>query len=101
MPHQRSRLLLPILVKRLKLWPILGVLGVRQSGKSVLLRDLAKPKINHSDYVTLDSKTQRERAALSPESFTELDGAKTLIIDEIQKAPDLFDALKLHVLGAF
>lgn len=100
MPYQRSRSLLPILLKRLKLWPVVGLLGVRQSGKSVLLRDLAQPKITHSQYVTLDSKTQRERALASPEAFAELDVKKTLIIDEIQKATDLFDALKLHVDAA-
>ncbi len=102
MAHERPRIILPTLIKRLKLWPVLGIVGVRQSGKSVLLRDLLLPKI-HGKYRTLDSITERARAESSPESFTEPDDGgsskkgRIQIIDEVQKVPDLFDSLKLHV----
>jgi predicted AAA+ superfamily ATPase len=97
MPHQRPRLITELFFKRAKLWPVIGIVGVRQSGKSVLLRDIFMSKLKTASYVSLDSKTHRDRAKASPESFTSISDKKTVIIDEIQKAPDLFDAIKLHV----
>jgi uncharacterized protein len=97
MPHLRTRLVTSIIKKRFKLWPILGVLGVRQSGKSTLLREIIAPAIGAS-YKTMDSKTEKSRASKMPETFLEIsDKSHPLIVDEVQKAPDLFDALKLHV----
>lgn len=88
---------MPLLSKRLKLWPILGLVGVRQCGKSTLIRDLLPHQITHS-YQTMDSATQRQRAESSPEAYTALERGKGLfIIDEIQKVPALFDSIKLHV----
>ncbi len=96
MPHQRKREILPILLKRLKLWPVVGLVGARQTGKSVLLRDLLLPKID-GKYITLDSLTERARAQNTPEAFTEPSDQKIKIIDEVQKAGDLFDSIKYHV----
>lgn len=96
MPHQRSRHILPLLLKRSKLWPVLGVLGMRQVGKSTLLRDQTASQIG-AVYKTLDDKDVRERAARQPGHFLEMEGDRPLIIDEIQKAPDLFDAIKAKV----
>lgn len=97
MPHQRIRYIEALMKKRIRLWPVLGVVGVRQCGKSTLIRDLFLAK-HRGVYQTMDSKVQRARAQRSPESFVEL-GTKTglLAIDEIQKVPDLFDAIKYHV----
>lgn len=94
MPHQRSRHILPLLLKRLKLWPVVGVLGARQVGKSTLLRDHVVPLLK-ADYRTLDRKELRESASRRPDSF--LESEKPLIIDEVQKVPDLFDAIKARV----
>ena len=96
MPHERPRVLLPTLLKRLKLWPVVGLVGVRQSGKSVLLKKLLLPKIQ-GRYTTLDSLTSRSRAEAAPEGFTEIDRKQIQIIDEIQKVPNLFDSIKFHV----
>lgn len=99
MPHQRTRHLFPLILKRRKLWPVMGVLGPRQVGKSTLLRDQVASKIG-AKYVTFDRKEFRERAERSPEYFlktaTEQDG-QPLIIDEVQKVPELFDAIKADV----
>src|SRR5437016_4484287 len=98
MAHTRKRLITGILQKRMKLWPVIGVLGARQSGKTTLLRDILCPVLK-SRYVSLDSKTMRDQAQKAPELFlsTEAEEFENLIIDEVQKAPDLFDALKGEV----
>lgn len=73
-------------------FPVVGVTGPRQSGKSTL----AKATFPQKKYVTFDDRTMRELAASNPQDFISAfpDGA---IIDEAQKVPDIFDALKLHV----
>ena len=73
-------------------FPVVGVTGPRQSGKTTL----AKAAFPHKKYVSFDDRTMRELAASNPKDFIAAfpDGA---IIDEAQKVPDIFDAIKLHV----
>ncbi|MBQ3923691.1 MAG: ATP-binding protein [Spirochaetales bacterium] len=73
-------------------FPIIGITGPRQSGKTTL----AKMTFPDKKYVTLDDKNMRELAISNPEDFIKAfpDGA---IIDEAQKVPEIFDALKLHI----
>jgi len=68
MPHQRARFLVSILEKRLKLFPIVGVLGARQTGKSTVLRELLAQK-RSVKYVTLDRSEVKEKANQSPSLF--------------------------------
>jgi predicted AAA+ superfamily ATPase len=99
LPHTRIRHILPLLKKRLKLWPVLGILGSRQVGKSTLLREQLQP-IHSSQYLTLDTKLIRDKAIKHPDHFLETlltDNFPSLILDEVQKAPDLFDAIKVIV----
>lgn len=73
-------------------FPIVGVTGPRQSGKSTLVQSAFPDK----RYLTFDDRETRELAASNPSDFIRAfpDG---LIIDEAQKVPDIFDALKLTV----
>ena len=73
-------------------FPIIGITGPRQSGKTTL----AKMTFPDKKYVTLDDKNMRELAISNPEDFIKAfpDGA---IIDEAQKVPEIFDALKFHI----
>lgn len=73
-------------------FPVVCVTGPRQSGKTTL----AKAAFPHKKYVSFDDRTMRELAASNPRDFIAAfpDGA---IIDEAQKVPDIFDAIKLHV----
>lgn len=96
MPHQRTRTLTAALLKRLKLWPAVGVIGPRQCGKSTLLREILPQSIK-TDYLTMDSENLRKRAEKSPEAFAEPHASAVKIIDEVQKVPALFDAVKLHI----
>ena len=76
-------------------FPVVGVTGPRQSGKSTL----TKATFPNKRYVTFDDRNMRELAASNPQDFIAAfpDGA---IIDEAQKVPDIFEALKFHVDNA-
>ena len=76
-------------------FPVVGVTGPRQSGKSTL----TKATFPHKRYVTFDDRTMRSLAASNPQDFIAAfpEGA---IIDEAQKVPDIFDAIKYHVDNA-
>lgn len=73
-------------------FPVVAVTGPRQSGKTTL----AKTAFPHKRYVSLDDKKMREIARSNPEDFLKAfpDGA---VIDEAQKVPEIFDAIKLVV----
>ena len=73
-------------------FPVIGITGPRQSGKSTL----AKLTFPQKKYVSLDDKSMREMAKSNPKDFLLAfpDGA---IIDEAQKVPEIFDAIKFHV----
>lgn len=80
------------LIRLARQFPIIGVTGPRQSGKSTLTKAIFPDK----KYVTFDDRTMRELAKSNPTDFVSAfpDGA---IIDEAQKVPEIFDALKMHV----
>lgn len=73
-------------------FPVVGITGPRQSGKTTL----AKAAFPNKRYVTFDDISMRELASANPKDFVEAfpDGA---IIDEAQKVPSIFDALKQSV----
>jgi predicted AAA+ superfamily ATPase len=73
-------------------FPVVAIAGPRQSGKTTLAR-MAFPE---KRYVSFDDKNMRELAKSNPGDFLRAfpDGA---IIDEAQKVPELFDAIKLIV----
>lgn len=67
---------------------ILG--GPRQCGKTTLARTMQS---TDTEYLTLDDLTLREAAENDPHGFVKIRG-KTLIIDEVQRVPVLFPAIK-------
>ena len=73
-------------------FPVIGITGPRQSGKTTL----AKAAFPEKKYVTFDDKKMRTIAESAPDDFLKAfpDGA---IIDEAQKVPEIFDAIKLVV----
>ena len=73
-------------------FPVIAITGPRQSGKTTLAR-MAFPD---KRYVSFDDKNMRELAISNPGDFLKAfpDGA---VIDEAQKVPELFDAIKIVV----
>ena len=66
--------------------------GARQCGKTTLAKTLVDDSVS---YRTLDDRTMRQAAENDPHLFVEhvADGG-ALIIDEVQKVPDLLPAIK-------
>ena len=73
-------------------FPIIAILGPRQSGKTTLAKDAFPNK----QYLTFDDKPVRDIAQANPQDFIEAlpNGA---ILDEVQKVPEIFDAIKLII----
>lgn len=98
MPHKRDRQVVQKLLKRLKFAPIVGLQGARQTGKSFIARDLLKQILPETRYFTLDQMSVAQACRESPETFlAQRNEHEVMMIDEAQKAPPLFDALKLVV----
>lgn len=72
---------------------VLLLSGARQCGKTTLAKQLRSDTV---EYVTLDDPIAREAAKADPLGFVRRN-ARTLIIDEIQRVPDLLPAIKLVV----
>ncbi len=86
------RLLHDPIKKAAESFPIIGIVGPRQSGKTTLAKQLF-PKY---DYVNLEQLDTRRFATEDPRGF--LDRFNNhVILDEVQRVPDLFSYLQAHV----
>ena len=74
--------------------PVVLLNGARQTGKSTLAQEFAR---SHSiPYVTLDDATQLAAASSDAQGSLAWLGDRA-VIDEVQKAPGLFPAIKMSV----
>lgn len=78
------------LISRLKERRVVLLAGPRQCGKTTLAKKISGKDV---EYRTLDNKTNYEFALSDPSTFVK-HSSRTLIIDEVQKAPDLLPAIK-------
>ena len=69
--------------------PVVVVTGARQTGKSTLVRDLLPGRRPYYSLDDLDIRAQAERA---PDEL--LGRAQTMVLDEVQRVPDLLIAVK-------
>lgn len=98
MAHLRTRHSMTALLKKLKFSRVVSIQGARQTGKSTLARDLLSYELKSSEYVTFDKTLDRQLVTHQPDSFLEShSGAAPLTMDEAQKVPGIFDAVKLRV----
>lgn len=72
-------------------YPAVGLLGPRQAGKTTLALEIAKnyPTI----YLDLESPSDQAKL-LDPEYYLSIHEDKLIILDEIQRAPNLFQILR-------
>ncbi|HEX5138608.1 MAG TPA: ATP-binding protein [Planctomycetota bacterium] len=89
----RPRLLKPAVLKALSRFPVVVVMGARQTGKTTLVAggEIARGRT----YRALDDYEVLERATTSPDAL--LQDAERMTIDEVQQTPDLLRAIKRAV----
>ncbi len=77
---------------------MVAIQGPRQCGKSVLATRLLEGQVENPQVVRLDDARVRQFARDNPDLFLiEHAKARPLVLDEAQKAPGIFDAIKLRV----
>lgn len=74
-------------------YPVVTVVGPRQSGKTTLVR----MEFPHHAYVNLESLSDREFAATDPVAFLRQFEKSPVIIDEIQRVPQLLSQIQVAV----
>lgn len=89
-----DRHITPLLLEALADTPVVLLNGARQAGKSTLAQSLREATPRR--YLTLDDHTTLAAARSDPAGFIAALGGP-VVIDEIQRAPDLFLAIKAAV----
>ncbi|HZS46167.1 MAG TPA: ATP-binding protein [Blastocatellia bacterium] len=90
-----NRNIQPQILQALSDSPVVLLNGARQTGKSTLVKELIA-KDHPARYLTLDDAAVLTAAQSDPAGFLEgLDG--NIVIDEVQRAPELFLAIKADV----
>ncbi|MEW6455359.1 MAG: ATP-binding protein [Acidobacteriota bacterium] len=87
----KKRWLGPGINSAIKTFPVVIVSGARQVGKSTFLQN----EFTNFKYVSLDDFSTLHQAKIDPVSLWK--GIEKIIIDEAQKAPEIFNAIKLAV----
>jgi predicted AAA+ superfamily ATPase len=90
-----ARALEPRVLEALADTRVVVVLGARQVGKSTLVERIAGTRLG-ARVLTLDDAATRDAAAVDPTGFI-VDRATPLVIDEVQRVPDLLLAIKARV----
>jgi uncharacterized protein len=88
-----KRILEEELCKLIEIFPAVGIIGPRQSGKTTIARILMERNIKKSIYLDLESPTDRNKLK-EPEYFFDDNKDKCVILDEIQRMPELFPVLR-------
>ena len=73
--------------------PVILLLGARQTGKSTFCSQLLEDSTFNAQFITLDDPATLAAAGTDPLGFLE-DLNKHVILDEIQRAPELFLSIK-------
>jgi hypothetical protein len=90
-----NRIIQKEIEESLTTFPVVGLLGPRQVGKTTLAKEIQK-KINSSLYLDLELPSDYNKLN-EPELFFSEQKNKLIIIDEIQQKPDLFSVIRALV----
>ena len=77
----------------MKQFPVVAIIGPRQCGKTTLAKLLYHHKKTDSVYFDLESPADKSKFK-DPEYFLSSIDVKTIIIDEVQRLPELFELLR-------
>lgn len=89
-----DRNLLNEIPKLLGYFPVLGLVGPRQVGKTTLVKLLSKQIERETIYLDLESLNDYAILENNPQWFFEQNADKTIIIDEVQRMLSLFPLLR-------
>lgn len=78
----------------LKIMPVLLIMGARQTGKTTLVEFIANNK--NYNYITFDDELTLSNAIRDPSGWL-MSLQKPLIIDEVQRVPEMFLSIKRDV----
>ncbi|OGA25748.1 MAG: ATPase [Betaproteobacteria bacterium RIFCSPLOWO2_02_FULL_65_24] len=81
-----------VLLASLRRFPVVGLVGARQVGKTTLGRAVAD-RVGGALYLDLERPSDAARLA-DPELYLELQAERLVVIDEIQRNPALFPVLR-------
>lgn len=88
-----ARRLRPIIEERLRQMPGVVLLGPRQVGKTTLARQIAAARKARAIYLDLERPTDQRRLQ-DADAFLRAQVGKLVVIDEIHRAPALFETLR-------
>ncbi|MBL57580.1 MAG: ATPase [Flavobacteriales bacterium] len=77
----------------LNYFPVIGIVGPRQVGKTTISKTLIKELQKETLYLDLEDP-QDQAKITNPNLFFERNQDKCIILDEVQRAPDLFPVLR-------
>lgn len=84
------------IMEDLTFFPIIGIIGPRQVGKTTLVKFIQKDLASESLYLDLELDSDRRRLT-DAETFLKSHQNKCVIIDEVQRMPELFPLLRALV----
>jgi predicted AAA+ superfamily ATPase len=88
-----KRLIEDEIFELLSFFPVVGIIGPRQSGKTTLAKMLINHYPKNSIYLDLESPSDRNKLK-SPEIFFNDNKNYCIVLDEIQRMPELFPILR-------
>jgi len=84
---------LSVVQDRLSSFDSVAVLGPRQTGKTTMARQIADDMRDRASYLDLESAVDRRKLD-DPEAYFAANRDKLIVLDEIQRAPEIFQILR-------
>lgn len=81
------------ILRLLEEFPAVGLLGPRQVGKTTLAESISKKMTPEPVYLDLESPSDMAKLS-EPEAYFDLQKGKLIILDEIQRLPEIFSVLR-------